>query len=49
METHAELCQRIEGDVDQIMKMYQLAEKSYPYTNIHGERMENENDHRANL
>ena len=46
METHAELCQRIEGDVDQLLSMYALAEKSYPYTNIHGARMENENDQR---
>ena len=36
METHAELCERIEGDVDQLLNMYALAEKAYPYTNIHG-------------
>ena len=49
METHAELCERIEGDVDNLLSMYALAEKHYPYTNIHGARLENDNDNRLNL
>ena len=42
MEGPKELCERIENDVDKIMKMYDLAEKSYGYENVHGKRSENE-------
>ena len=42
MEGPNELCERIENDVDKIMKMYDLAEKSYGYENVHGKRSENE-------
>ena len=38
MEGPKELCERIEGDVDKILAMYDLASKSYPYENLHGPR-----------
>ena len=38
MEGAKELTARIEGDVDQILRMYELAAKAYPYDNIHGPR-----------
>ena len=36
MEGPKELCERIENDVDKILKMYDLAAKTYPYSNVHG-------------
>ena len=33
-----EITERIERDVDSILKMYDTAEKLYPYTNLRGER-----------
>ena len=42
METHSELVERIEGDVDKLLVMYDLAEKSYGYTNVHGERLDSD-------
>ena len=37
---------RLQGDVDGILKMYDLAEQVYPYTNIQGDRSDNENTQR---
>ena len=37
---------RLEGDVTDILEMYDFAEKLYPYSNIQGPRSENENDQR---
>ena len=49
MEGPKELCSRIENDVDQILKMYDLASQAYPYDNIHGERSASDANHRMNL
>ena len=38
-----EIFQQIEGEVDNLLGMYALAEKAYPYSNLHGERADNEN------
>tara|TARA_B110000305_G_C18799765_1_gene342105 strand:+ start:64 stop:207 length:144 start_codon:yes stop_codon:yes gene_type:complete len=46
MEGPRELCERIEGDIDKIMGMYDLAEKVYPYENVHGESTTLENKQR---
>ena len=35
METPKEVCERLEGDVDKILGMYDLASKVYPYKNAH--------------
>ena len=43
MEGPSELVARIEGDVDKVLAMYDLAEKLYPYSNISGERVDNDN------
>ena len=48
MEGPKELCERIDNDVDKILKMYDLAAKSYPYENVHGPRSENEQQQRTN-
>ena len=48
MEGPKELCERIENDVDKILKMYEFAEKSFSYDNVHGERSENEQQQRSN-
>ena len=45
MEGPKELCERIEGDVVKILKMYDLAAKTYPYSNVHGST-DNENQRR---
>ena len=45
MEGPKELCERIENDVDKILKMYDLAAKIYPYKNVHG-ASDNENTRR---
>ena len=42
METHSELIERIEGDVDKLLVMYDLAEKTYPYKNVHGDRLDSD-------
>ena len=39
----------IESDVDQILELYNYAEKVFPYSNIHGPRADNENDNRKNM
>ena len=46
MEGPKELVERIENDVDKILKMYDTAAKLYPYENLHGERADNESEHR---
>ena len=46
MEGPKELCERIENDVDKILKMYDLAAKTYPYANVHGGSPDNENQRR---
>ena len=43
MEGPKELCERIENDVTNIMKMYDTAEKLYPYSNVHGTKSLDEN------
>ena len=43
MEGPKELCDRIENDVDKILKMYEVAAKTYPYSNVHGATSDNEN------
>ena len=48
MEGPRELTERIEGDVDKILSMYNLAAKAYPYENLHGERSLSEQDNRSN-
>ena len=48
MEGPKELCDRIENDVDKVLKMYDYAAKTYPYSNISGQRHENENIQRQN-
>ena len=49
METHSELVERIENDVDKLLVMYDLAEKSYSYKNVHGERLDSDQEQRENL
>ena len=49
MEGPRELTDRIENDVDKILKMYDVAAKLYPYENIHGERAATESEQRQNL
>ena len=34
-ETPKEVCDRLGGDIDKILGMYDLAEKVYPYSNVH--------------
>ena len=46
MEGPKELCDRIENDVEKLLKMYDLAAKAYPYSNVHGVNNENENTQR---
>ena len=41
-------CQQIEGEIDSLLSMYNLAEKSYPYTNLHGDRLNDEQSQRRN-
>ena len=48
MEGPKELTERIESDVDKILKMYQVAESAYSYENIHGPRVELEAVQRFN-
>lgn len=49
METPKELCKRIEGDVEQLLKMYDLAQQAYPYENLHGGRLASDANQRMNL
>ena len=44
MEGPKELTERIENDVDKILKMYDAAEKAYSYENVHGAREESEQE-----
>ena len=37
---------RLQGDVEGIQKMYDLAERVYSYENIQGDRVENANEQR---
>ena len=46
MESSKELVERIEGDVDNLLDMYNLAEKAYPYSKLNGGRNDNENQQR---
>ena len=46
-ESARDLVDRIENDVDQIAKMYDLAAKLYPYENIHGAGAKSEVEKRA--
>ena len=48
-EEPTQVISRIEADIDNLLEMYSLAEKSYSYTNLHGERSENENDQRRQM
>ena len=48
MEGPKELTERIESDVDKILKMYQVAEKAYSYENVHGPRTDLETVQRFN-
>ena len=41
-----EITERIEADVESIMKMYDSAEQVYSYNNLRGERSLNENEQR---
>ena len=48
-ETPQEVCERLHGDIDKILGMYELAEKVYPYSNAHqniGNANLNENQRR---
>ena len=46
MEGPKELCDRLEGDVDKILQMYELASQAYPYENLHGERQQSDQNQR---
>ena len=41
-EAPIEIVQRLEGQVDDLLEMYDLAEKLYSYDNVHGEFSLNE-------
>ena len=43
MSDPTELVGRLENDVSQIMELYEVAEKAYPYSNVHGNRVLNDN------
>ena len=43
-----ETIKTIEGEIDNLLSMYSLAEKTYPYSKLHGDRSENENQQRRN-
>ena len=49
MEDPKEIFSKIEGEVDSLVEMYNLAEKSYPYSNVHGPRHEDEKSERRNV
>ena len=49
MEGPKELTERIENDVDKILKMYEVAAQAYPYENVHGERDEVEQEQRSKV
>ena len=49
MEGPKEIIERLESDVDEISKMYDLAAKVYPYENVHGGRSTVQSEHRRNL
>ena len=42
---------KLEGQVDEMLALYDLAEKAYPYSKVHGEesRELNEDAHRRNM
>ena len=40
---------RINGDVESILELYNFAEKVYPYTNLHGQRGSTEQEQRRRL
>ena len=44
--TPREILGKLEGQVDEILQMYDLAEKLHSYENLHGERALNENQRR---
>ena len=48
MEDPKVTCARIENDVDLLLGLYSTAEKAYPYSNLHGERVNNDNEQRRN-
>ena len=41
-----EKVQAIEGEINNLLELYSIAEKAYPYTNLHGERSDNEHTQR---
>ena len=44
----AAVVQRIEGDVNELLEMYNFAEKTYEYSNLHGDRANTEQAQRTN-
>ena len=45
-ESSIQIVKRLEGSVDEILQMYALAERVYPYANLHAEKPKNELDQR---
>jgi hypothetical protein len=45
----ASIVTSLESQVDDILTLYDLAEKAYPYQNIRGERSLNEDEHRRQM
>ncbi len=41
-----QIISNLENQVDEILQLYDLAEKAYPYQNLRGERKLNEDEHR---
>ena len=48
-QSTTELVSKLEGQVDDIMGMYDFAEKLYPYEQVHGDYSLNEDERRRNM
>ena len=48
-EEPEEIVKKLEGQVDDLLQMYDLAEKLYSYENVHGELVLNEDQRRRNM
>ena len=48
-QSTTELITKLEGQVDDILGMYDFAEKLYPYEQVHGDASLNEDERRRNM
>ena len=48
-DTPLEIAAKLEGQVDEILSLYDLGERLHPYEKVHGERVLNEDQRRQNM